>query len=71
RIQRPRSSELARLTRSAKANLIASWHNNFAQLYNAGRYREALDALAEGLSLFPTDPTLLRDQELARKALSR
>lgn len=52
-------------------NYAVTVHNEFADLFNAGRFEEALALLEEGLSRVPGDRTLNRDLELVRDALSR
>lgn len=71
RAARPGSADLARLAQAARANLVAAYHNAFAELYNAGRYQEALAEAQRGLAILPGDATLKRDEQLALQALSR
>jgi len=59
---------LLRAAENFRHNFVATVHNRFAALYNAGRYTEAASVAAEGLAKLPGDATLSADLEAARAA---
>ncbi len=65
----PKSKEIASLAVTAQSNWVISVHNQFAALYNAGRYTEAIALLEDALELLPGERRLLDDMATARKAL--
>lgn len=66
----PQSAELASLESTARTNWIRSVHNAFAALYNAGKYKEALDTIEGALPLAPGERMLVDDARAARNALA-
>lgn len=59
--QLPKSTKIKSMQNGFYNNLIATIHNNFAKLANAGKFEEAQAILETGLEKFPNDRTLKKD----------
>jgi len=64
-------AKLARYAQELRRAFAARAHNEFAALYNAGKYGEALRAVEEALMLAPEDPGLRSDRRAAAEAAAR
>jgi hypothetical protein len=65
----PQSSQLARMSETARKNWTYEVHNRFATLYNAKNFQEALAVIEEALIVLPGERLFLEDAAAARKAL--
>jgi tetratricopeptide (TPR) repeat protein len=52
-----------------RSNRAIGFHNEFAELYNAGKYEKALAIIQQGLAEFPDNRQLKTDLGLAEKAV--
>ena len=59
--QLPKSTKIKAMQNGFYNNLIATIHNNFAKLANAGNFESACTVLEEGLQKFPNDKSLKKD----------
>ena len=59
--QLPKSTKIKAMQNAFYNNFIATIHNNFAKLANAGKFESAQAVLEEGLKKFPDDKTLKKD----------
>ena len=59
--QLPKSTKIKAMQNGFYNNLIATIHNNFAKLANAGKFESAQAVLEEGLKKNPNDKTLKKD----------
>ncbi|GAB1456697.1 hypothetical protein MASR2M48_20050 [Spirochaetota bacterium] len=64
------SESLLSLERVARTNWLRSEHNRFVELYNAGRYGDALDSVRRALKIAPGERLLSDDSIAAEAALS-
>lgn len=64
------SAELVALESTARTNWIRSVHNAFAALYNAGKYKEALNTIEGALPLVPGERLLVDDERAVHAALA-
>lgn len=63
-----KSATLSRYATELKRAFVATAHNEFAALYNAGDYQASLAALDRALALLPKDATLAAPLATDRKA---
>lgn len=62
------NASLVEAAKSFRHNYVVTVHNEFARLFNARRYKDAVAAAAAGLAKLPGDPTLTADLKAARDA---
>lgn len=67
--QYPKNRDLVQLAGTARTNWVYAEHNRFADLYNQGRYGDALSVVLDALRMLPAERLLLDDEKLARKAM--
>jgi tetratricopeptide (TPR) repeat protein len=65
------AQKLARFAAELRRAFAAKAHNEFAALYNAGKYDESLKVVEEALAKLPSDATLKADRATAAAAASR
>jgi tetratricopeptide (TPR) repeat protein len=63
------NAQIAQALKVYRNNRIVTFHNEFAGLYNSGKYQEAAEAARQGLAEFPDNRQLKTDLTLAEKAV--